>query len=288
MYTIRLARVTDKADLASFTQNTFQWGDYITDRFDEWLTSSDGHLLVAEYDGHAVAVTRGVLLSPSEMWLQGARVHPDHRGHGLSSQLAQRMFAWGHERGGEVVRVFIEDWNQAPQRLVTNDGYRRVSRWLFARRQIINRDPQPTGNGGQRVPGDERLRPAPSAEAEAAYMAWSTSDMARTARGLMTDRWTWRQLTVDDLRDAAPDGRFLEGATGWALADRDRAALNVTWMMSSAEDTYRLVRALLDRAIETAATELRIWVPATRPLETALTRIGCELEPGSIWERALI
>lgn len=287
VYTIRPARAEDKADLTSFTQDTFDWGDYIAERFDTWLTDPGGHLIVVEHDGQAVGVARAGLLSPSELWLQASRVHPDHRGNRLSEEMSAELQQWGRERGADVVRLYIEDWNQAPQHLVTTGGFRRVSRWLLGQREIINRDPQPTGNGGLRVPGDERLRPAPKAEAEPAFMAWSTSDVGRAARGLFVTNWSWRLLTADDLEAAAPDGAFLESASGWALAYRSKQRLAVTWLMGNAEDTYRLVRAVLDRAIETAATELDFWVPTTEPLQTALTRIGCDLEPGSIWEKSL-
>ncbi len=287
MYTIRPAVAADKADLAAFTKDTFDWGDYIADRFDDWLADPNGHLIVVEHDRQAVAVARAGLLSKSELWLQGSRVHPDHRGQRLSEDMSAELQCWGTERGAEVVRLYIEDWNQAPQHLVTSGGFRRVSRWLLAQREIINRDPQPTGNGGLRVPGDERLRPAPKAEAEPAFMAWSTSGVGRAARGLFPTDWAWKHLSVSDLITAAPDGTFLESASGWALARRRNQQLVVTWLMANPEDTYRLVRAVLDRAIETAATELDFLVPTTEPLQTALTRVGCEFEPGSIWEKSL-
>ncbi|MDH5420851.1 MAG: GNAT family N-acetyltransferase [Acidimicrobiia bacterium] len=287
MYTIRPAVADDKSDLASFTQSTFDWGDYITERFDSWLTDPDGHLIVVELEGRAVGVARAGLLSPSELWLQGSRVHPDHRGRRLSEDMSAELQRWGVERGAAVVRLYIEDWNLAPQHLVTTGGFRRVSRWLLGHRDIVNRDPQPTGNGGLRVPGDERLRPAPKAEAEPAFMAWSTSEIGRAARGLFVNNWSWRQLTVSDLEAAAPEGTFLESASGWVLASRSDQQLAVSWMMGNTEDTYRLVRAVLDRAIETAATKLGFLVPATEALQTALTRIGCDLEPGSIWEKSL-
>ncbi len=287
VYTIRPAKPGDKSDLAAFTQNTFEWGDYIADRFDDWLAAPDGHLLVAEHAGAAVGVARAGLLSPSELWLQGSRIHPNHRGNRLSQRLSDELSQWGASQGAEVVRLYIEDWNQAPQHLVAAGGYRRVSKWLFGQRAIIDQDPQPTGNGGRRVPGDERLRPAPKAEAEPAFMAWSTSDIGRAARGLSARNWTWKLLTIDDLSAAAPEGMFLESPSGWALAERVDHRLAVFWLMANLEDSYRLVRAVLDRAIETAATKLEFWIPDTQPLQTALTRIGCDLEPGSIWERSL-
>lgn len=42
-------------------------------------------------------------------------------------------------------------------------------------------EPDPTTNGGIRVPGDERLDIAPRAEAQPVWSMWSTSDLIRSA-----------------------------------------------------------------------------------------------------------
>ena len=287
VYSIRPAIAADKAALAAFTKATFEWGDYIEERFDEWLAEPGSKVVVAEHDGVAIGVVRGVMLSETEFWLQGARVHPDHRGHDLSHLLANELFAWGKQQGAHVARVYIEDYNETSQHLVARDGYRRVSRWLFAEREHLDTDPAASGNGGKRVPGNERLRPASGAEAEPAFMAWSTSALSRAARGLYAENWKWRQLDVEALRQAAKDDRLLEGASGWVIANRHDHFLNVAWILSSPDDTYRIVRSIWDRAMETRATGLSFWVPATPEFEAALNRIGCQIQPGSVWERSL-
>lgn len=288
MYTIRPAEPADKAALVAFTQNTFHWGDYIESRFDGWLADPNSMNLVAVSDGVAVGLSRGAMLSPTELWLQGGRVHPDHRGHGLSAQMSAEIKDWARSVGGRVARCYIEDSNEVSRHIVELDAFRRVSRWLFAFRDIVDRDPQPTGNGGKRVPGPERLREARSGEADPAFMAWSTSELARAARGTFPISWTWRSLTVDDLTEAARQEQLLEASSGWVLAEQTEDALDVSWIATNPGNSYRMVRAVLDRAVELGAPGLRVWFPVQEDLQTALTRIGCDFEPGSVWERSLL
>ena len=61
-FSIRPARAGDKAAIASFTQNTFEWGDYVTDRFDEWLDDPKGVSIVGvDHDDtdSAIRIARG-------------------------------------------------------------------------------------------------------------------------------------------------------------------------------------------------------------------------------------
>ena len=66
-YTIRPGRAGDKAAIAEFTRDTFSWGDYVADKFDEWIEDSSGRVIVAVDDTDvAIAMSRVSLLSPGE------------------------------------------------------------------------------------------------------------------------------------------------------------------------------------------------------------------------------
>lgn len=287
-YTIRLATPEDKAAIAPFTTDTFDWGDYVQERYDDWLADERSHNLVTTFEGAPIAFARSRMLSPTELWLQGGRVHPDHKGKQIIEGLTKAMETWGVSQGARISRNLIEDWNSPAQRSVEKQGYRKVSQWCFATREIKNRDPQPTGNGGKRVRGDERIRPASSAEAEPAYMAWSTSDLMRSGRSLFAADWAWRRLTLEDLNVSARNDALYESASGWAIITRtSEQFLNVSWMMTNPDDTFRLIRAILDWAIETDAKGLEFFAPATDEMTSAFDRIGCTTKPMSIWERSI-
>lgn len=284
---VRPARPEDKVAIASFTRDTFEWGDYVADRWDGWLAAGDSLMVVASTGDRAVAMARAQLLSENELWLQAARVHPDHRGQGLGGRMNEHLLEWGKESGARIARLLIEDWNEPAQRQVTKSGYRRVASWVFAERDISLHDPAPTGNGGKRVPGDERLKHAPSAEAGPAYMAWSTSELSRAGRGLIGLEWQWRTFVVDDLFAAAKDRSLLASPSGWAIVAFREDGMAVPWFMATPDDTARLVRAILDRAIETGSDHLSVWSPVTDDVTYALERIGCRLHTSGVWERLL-
>ncbi|MEW6216856.1 MAG: GNAT family N-acetyltransferase, partial [Candidatus Bipolaricaulota bacterium] len=54
---------------------------------DGWLT--EGGLVVAELNGDLAGFGKLTLLSPGEVWLEGLRVDPTHRGKGVAKALAQ-------------------------------------------------------------------------------------------------------------------------------------------------------------------------------------------------------
>ncbi len=286
---IRPGRASDLRSIRSFSTDTFTWGDYVPDRFEAWLEDANASTIVAVDEGDTpIALSRAVMVSPTELWLHAARVHPDHRRKGIGVAMNRSLLDWGRSQGALVARLLVEDWNEVAQAQVAKAGYRPVSKWVWATRQIVNRDPQPTGNGGKRVEGPERLRSALAVESEPAFLAWSTSRLMRMARGLFAVEWKWRRLTVDDLAAAAKDHSFFDCPSGWAIVSRDtQGTMHVDWMVSTPDDSFRLVRAALDRAIETDAVRLTFSTPATVELIEAFTRIGCEISGNTVWETSL-
>ena len=100
---IRPALASDREAIAAFTEHTFDWGDYVADAFDTWLGQPGTRLLVAVDDqDHAVAMSRGRLVSSSEAWFHAARVHPDWRGHGIAGEMAAALREWAAEEGALV------------------------------------------------------------------------------------------------------------------------------------------------------------------------------------------
>ncbi|MBT8213314.1 MAG: GNAT family N-acetyltransferase, partial [Acidimicrobiia bacterium] len=246
----RPATDADRAAIRALTRDTFSWGDYVMRHWDEWLADSAGTMLVALDDSDTpIGLTRISMLSETEAWVQATRVHKDHRRRGMAHQLVDETIAWAKQRGGSVARLVIEDWNSASIGHAEALGFRKVSDWMMAERGVGDASPVPEGNGGQRVRGAERLRPAPAAEADPAFMSWQRSELSRSARGLFPPvGWRWRALATDDLRNSARAGELLAGRAGWAIAGVSRDTFEVRWTETSAEDAYDMARALVDAA----------------------------------------
>ncbi len=286
--TVRQATAGDKEAIAAFARDTFAWGDYVLDIFDDWLRDASGQTLVAaDPADRPIAVARVEMLSAEEAWMQGARVHPDHRRQGIGLMLNDAGATWARERGAVVTRLVVEEGNEAPRRQVTKAGYRAVSNWVHADRSLAGVSLGPEGNGGRRVRGEERLRPAHSSEAEPAFLAWSTGDLIRAAHGLYPLGWRWRRMTFDDVADAARRRALYECPSGWVIADVEEDTLAVSWLVTGPDDAAALLRAVIDRAHEHGTAEVAVKAPNMDWLVAALEEQGLTPEPLIVYEKEI-
>ncbi len=282
---VRPAQKKDVEAVAAFTTATFAWGDYVADSMTDWLDDPDTKVVVAcDDDDRPVALARVRMLGAREGWISAARVHPDHRRRGLASVLNDWCVGWIASRGGMVARLQIETWNEPACRQVEGLGYRAVARVLNAQRHTSTGKMAPVTNGGKRKTADERLDRAPRGEAEGAFIAWSTGDLAKAAHGLFpVDRWAWRRLSPDDITTAST--WFCP--SGWVVAHDEADELTVRWMVSTPDDASSLLRATVDLAVEREASGVHVVVPAVDWLEKALQENGFELVESRVYEKAV-
>jgi hypothetical protein len=234
-----------------------------------------------------VGLARGTLLSPAEAWVQGLRVHPDHRRRRLATALVDHLAAWAAEQGTRVIRLSSEDSNSAAGALIPTLGFRPVGRWLLAEREVGRGRPSPRGNGGRRAPAANRLRPAPPAEADAAMISWCGGPLEVEARSLFARHWSWRRLTFDDLAEAARRGALWQGRPGWAFAELDEDEFDVHWFSTCPEDARAMVDALLDLAADAGAGRLEAVLPAVDWLSAAFEQAACSTSPLTVYARGL-
>lgn len=183
--------------------------------WDDWLTATDGILLVACASsavtgadgtpiaaGQPVAMSRLALLAPGEGWVEGIRVDPAVRGREVATNLQVAELAWAAAHEVRVVRYTTGQDNEASHRLGARHGFlRQADRRSYGPRRDTGSDemPPPDASALRRLDVD-----APAAEVE---------------------RW-WR-LVADDPTFTAGD-RLYE-PRGWAFQalDADRFAAHV-------------------------------------------------------------
>ncbi len=285
-YQIRPARASDLPAIEAFTQDTFEWGDYVAQSFEGWLDDERGQVFVAT-DGSdtPLGIARVALMSDSEAWLHAARVHPDHRRGGVGSLLNHACCDHARARGSLVARLLVENWNEPARRQVAKLGFHETGAWVSASKALAM---EPKTNGGRRVAGDERLTPARRTEVDLAWMTWDVGDLALTGRQLYPVGWTFRRMTRQDLEVAVRNGRLYQSPSGWVIGSiDDQGTFSIPWVQTTDLDSDRLIKAIIDLADGQRAESVWALLPAAEWLVDSLTGFGFEIHPSSIWSRSL-
>lgn len=199
---------------------------------------------------------------------------------------------WAREQGAKVIRLATEETNTAARQQVEKLGYRSVARFVLAIRNLEAKGSLGSGpgsNGGRRLTGSERLDLAPSAEAEPAYLVWSTGDHARVGHQLYAyEGWSFRRLRTADLVAAAKARNLWTSPSAWVVLDEEDGEIWVSLLVTTIEDADRAVSALIDLAQERGAVRLAVMIPRIDWLEEALGRQRFEmLHPNFIYEKPL-
>ena len=85
----RLAQDSDKKVVLNFCQNTFSWGDYIHEVWDNWI--DEGNLIVIENNQVPISMTHAACYPDEKMiWIEGIRVDKNFRQNGV----AQKMISY--------------------------------------------------------------------------------------------------------------------------------------------------------------------------------------------------
>jgi ribosomal protein S18 acetylase RimI-like enzyme len=125
-FDIRPARSEDREAVLAFCMYTWEWGDYIEHAWDDWLHDPQGKLFVATKDDQPVAVAHMRMLNKTEAWLEGLRVDPAFRKHGIASALYEAQLTEAIRRGATTARLVTESTNLGAFRLLERGFMRRV------------------------------------------------------------------------------------------------------------------------------------------------------------------
>ena len=129
---IRPAQSSDKPKVLAFTEHT--WGDehpdYIEKVWDRWLADPAGRLLVAELAGEPVGMGKVSVLGPGEIWLEGLRVDPDHRGKGIAWEIQHAALDAAPEMKARTIRFATGSHNEASVYMAEQLGFSRASAFV--------------------------------------------------------------------------------------------------------------------------------------------------------------
>jgi len=112
----------DKQAVLQITRNTWSWGDYIADVFDEWLTS--GIFLKATWpSGELAGIVHGVVYR-GFVWIEGLRVSEKFRRMGVGSSLVRAVIEASRR---PTARALILDSNTPSLSLFKAMGFAEVA-----------------------------------------------------------------------------------------------------------------------------------------------------------------
>ena len=190
---IRPARPEDRDSVLAFCMHTWDWGDYIESVWDEWLHDPQGTMYVATIDGKPAAVSRFRMLTPTEAWLEGMRVDPAYRQHGLAKAINDVMLAEAQGRGATVARLITESTNTVAIRVIERGLMQQVG--AFAPFKAMPVSTPPKSQYGLETP-----ELATSADAGAIIDYLNASNIFPAAGGLYYVGFTAFSITGDQVK----------------------------------------------------------------------------------------
>ncbi len=276
--TIRPARPDDRPAMERICAHTWDWGDYIPEVWDDWLSDEQGLPIVGELAGHVVALSRIRLQASGQLWLEGMRVDPDYRRRGVAGQFLDRSIALAQERGARVVRLGTSHRNTPVHILTERAGMACIGSY-----QLLLADPLPGGP-------EPAFLSVEQADQVSAFLH-NSAVMAHT-HGLYSVYWAWQELSaahVGQYLEAhqvvarlGPDGRLV--ALAFIDPDPDEGELWISFIDGQAAALVELATALRGHAARMGFENVCVMVPDLVWLRGALGEAG--YGPGD-WEGEL-
>ena len=130
---IRPLEPRDRAAVRRISRAVWRGGDYIPLAFTEWI--KDGGFYGAVLDGELVGFAKLTRMSRTEAFLEGLRVAPHARRHGVGEALIRYRLDRARRVGMRVARFVTWSENDAMHRMAKRLGFRRGGEdvWLRAR-----------------------------------------------------------------------------------------------------------------------------------------------------------
>jgi predicted GNAT family acetyltransferase len=126
----RLAQSSDKKDVLNFCKNTFSWGDYIHEVWNNWIT--EGNLIVVENEEIPISMAHAAFYPVEKMiWIEGIRVSENFRKKGIAEKMIYNFENNAKSQEFEISRMLIASENNPSLTLAKKLGYKTISKWNY-------------------------------------------------------------------------------------------------------------------------------------------------------------
>lgn len=192
---IRGARPENKEAILAISAQVWEGEDYIPNVLDGWL--SEGGLVVAEQNADIVGFGKLTLLSPGEVWLEGLRVDPAHRGKGVAKAIAQHQLESALALKPRSIRFATAEVNAESLHIARKQGFQEIARFTYVEGPVRDESVPP---------GIFVVR-----DVEPGWAVVRASSAYRDARGFLGLGWRFPELTRDRLAELVAQGAVF----GW-------------------------------------------------------------------------
>jgi GNAT superfamily N-acetyltransferase len=275
--------------VVAFTRTTWDGWDYLPDVWAAWLEAHDGAVFAAEAaetgPGRPIAVGRVALLSASEAWMEGLRVDPAIRGHGVATAFQAAELSWAQAQGATVVRYATGETNEASLHLGARHGFVVVGRW----RALRPEEPDGTASSSAGVPRAAETHPPRAAILErldaGGLVAREPAGGGTVGAGLWVRlaanatfvagerlyewrAWAWQAFTEERLAGHLEQGDLLlaEDRDGWAMGLVARERLPAETRLALIGGDARPALRLVEEVSRAAGRRPIIRLPDDSPL----------------------
>lgn len=272
---LRPARPADEAAVTALSSQIWEGEDYVPRRFTDWVADERGQFTIACDGDTLVGFGKLTELAPGEWWLEGLRVHPDHRGRGIARRLHHHAVELATTIGRGILRFATNGRNEAVHKLARETGFRRVAAYHLASLDADDGTDQHTGHF---VPAD----PADLPEIREWLRA---SDHFNAVGGLFEEQWKWKSLLprLSALRAENRIYWWLNDAgqrTGLVvIRPEEEDILRLNYLDAAQGALTGLCRALPALARRMERAKIKSKPPAVALLPETLETAGWELEP---------
>lgn len=147
---------------------------------------------MAELDGQLAGLGKLTVFAPGEVWLEGLRVDPSHRGKGVAKALAQHQFESALALKPRSIRFATAEVNAESLHIAAKQGFQEVARFTYVEGPVR----------------DESVPPgvSPVRDVEPAWAVVRASSAYRDARGFLGLGWRFPELTQERLAELVSYG----------------------------------------------------------------------------------
>lgn len=140
-HVVRRFEERDKEPILEIARKTWSGHDHLQYALDDWTSNPQSHLFVIESEGRTIAFAGVKLIESGKTgWMEGLRVHPDHRRKGLGWLMTEHLVQASREMGVKRLRFTTATINEAPMRIAERLGMEQLFQlntfWKEALRRI--------------------------------------------------------------------------------------------------------------------------------------------------------